>query len=123
MNIIIPLPVALRDVTHLKLLWIDVKPDAISAAFLSGRIEQQEIPPAEEGGEPTTADVFVEDPDIRQPTVRTIENREAFFGWCTSRGAETSETYGVLFNQRDVMQWIGIEEYTRRGIPLPEALQ
>lgn len=122
METIIELPIPLRDVTHLKLLWIDFKPEAITASFVSGHMEQREVPPAEEGGEPTMVDVFVEDADIGAKT-RTIQNRDAFFGWCQSRGAEVSATYGTLVNQRDVMQWIGIEEYTRRGIPLPPELQ
>lgn len=117
----ITLPVPIREVTHLVLDRIEIRPTTITAVFYSGRLVTTELAPEEEGGEPGSTTGFVRDPDIQQPTTRKVMDREAFEAWLISRGAETSPTYGVLFTQRDVMEFIGMEEYARRGIEVPNA--
>lgn len=117
----ITLPVQIREVTHLVLDRIEIRPTTITAVFFSGRIETIELPSEQEGGEPGSVTRFVRDPDIQQPTTRKVMDRPAFEEWLLSRGAVTSPTYGVLFTQRDVMEFIGMEEYARRGIEVPGA--
>jgi len=99
---IIPMPGAIRGVTHVKLDRVEFTDSGVIAEFFAGVVEDG---------------VFVNDADMQQPMRRSIADDQLadFRAWALAEeGAEDSPTYGVLVNARTVMRWVGWHEYHDR---------
>lgn len=111
--LIVELPEPLRGVTHLRLLYIetrwlgdDAAPSEIVAAFQPGHL---------------TDKTFELDADLPETVTRKIDDVAGFLAWVNTQSKDQSPTYGQLFDQRHVMDFLGAVEYQRRGLPAVSA--
>lgn len=108
--LIVELPEPIRGATHLRLLFLETR-------YLGDGAEPSEILAAFQPGRSSDGKKFEGDTDLPETISRKIDDVPAFLAWVATHSKDDlSATYGQLFNQRDVMEYLGAEEYRRRGL-------